>query len=82
MLQLFGRMPLLGKEVSDLVAADPGQRSGPVAIYDDDKPRAGWAEILLLAERLAPTPVPLAPVDEARVLPATGGRTTYWATDP
>ena len=33
-----------------------GQRSGPVAIYDDDKPRAGWAEILLLAERLAPTP--------------------------
>jgi len=33
-----------------------GQRSGPVAIYDDEKPRAGWAEILLLAERLAPTP--------------------------
>jgi hypothetical protein len=33
-----------------------GQRSGPVAIYDDERPRAGWAEILLLAERLAPTP--------------------------
>jgi glutathione S-transferase len=33
-----------------------GQRSGPVAIYDDDKPRGGWAEILLLAERLVPTP--------------------------
>src|SRR5690348_10061706 len=30
-----------------------GQRSGPVAIYDDERPRAGWAEILLLAERLA-----------------------------
>jgi glutathione S-transferase len=33
-----------------------GQRSGPVAVYDDERPRAGWAEILLLAERLAPTP--------------------------
>jgi glutathione S-transferase len=32
-----------------------GQRSGPVAIYDDERPRAGWVEILLLAERLAPT---------------------------
>jgi glutathione S-transferase len=33
-----------------------GQRSGPVVIYEKEKPRAGWAEILLLAERLAPTP--------------------------
>jgi glutathione S-transferase len=33
-----------------------GQRSGPVAIYDNEQPRSGWAEILLLAERLAPTP--------------------------
>lgn len=41
-----------------------GQRSGPVAIYDDEPPRAGWAEILLLAERLAPTP-PLIPADAA-----------------
>ena len=41
-----------------------GQRSGPVAIYDDEKPRAGWAEILLLAERLAPTPT-LLPADPA-----------------
>src|SRR6185295_1112698 len=41
-----------------------GQRSGPVAIYDDERPRAGWAEILLLAERLAPSP-PLLPKDAA-----------------
>src|SRR5215469_7541614 len=27
-----------------------GQRSGPVAIYDAEQPRSGWAEILLLAE--------------------------------
>ena len=31
-----------------------GQRGGPVAVYDDEPPRAGWKEILLLAERLAP----------------------------
>ena len=41
-----------------------GQRTGPVAIYDNEPPRAGWAEILLLAERLAPTPS-LIPADAA-----------------
>ncbi|HXY96351.1 MAG TPA: hypothetical protein VEH00_05195 [Steroidobacteraceae bacterium] len=41
-----------------------GQRSGPVAIYDDERPRAGWDEILLLAERLAPAPA-LLPTDPA-----------------
>ena len=41
-----------------------GQPSAPVAIYGDERPRGGWAEILLLAERLAPTP-PLLPPDPA-----------------
>jgi glutathione S-transferase len=41
-----------------------GQRSGPVAIYEGERPRAGWAEILLLAERLAPKPS-LLPADAA-----------------
>jgi glutathione S-transferase len=41
-----------------------GQRSGPVAVYENEPPRAGWAQILLLAERLAPTP-PLLPTDPA-----------------
>ncbi len=41
-----------------------GQRSGPVAIYNDEPPRNGWAEILLLAERLAPAPS-LVPADAA-----------------
>jgi glutathione S-transferase len=41
-----------------------GQRTGPVAIYENERPRAGWAEILLLAERLAPTPA-LLPADAA-----------------
>jgi len=46
-----------------------GQRSGPVAIYDSEQPRSGWAEILLLAERLAPTPslVPADPAERALV---------------
>lgn len=41
-----------------------GQRSGPVAVYNGERPRSGWAEILLLAERLAPEPAVL-PTDAA-----------------
>jgi len=46
-----------------------GHRSGPVAIYEDERPRPGWAEILLLAERLAPTPslLPADPAERALV---------------
>lgn len=46
-----------------------GQRSGPVAFYEKDKPRSGWAEILLLAERLAPEPalLPADPLERALV---------------
>ncbi len=47
-----------------------GELSAPVAIYDDEPPRSGWAEILMLAERLAPTPalLPLEPEARARAL--------------
>ena len=46
-----------------------GQRSAPVAMFEDERPRSGWAEILLLAERLAPTPslLPASPADRALV---------------
>jgi hypothetical protein len=46
-----------------------GQRSGPVAIYNNERPRSGWAEILRLAERLAPTPslLPANPAERALV---------------
>src|SRR6202035_1261206 len=46
-----------------------GQRNGPVAIYENERPRSGWAEILLLAERLAPTPslLPADPAERALV---------------
>ncbi len=46
---------------ADLVAW-AGEASGPVAILDDERPRGGWVDILLLAERLAPTPA-LLPAD-------------------
>jgi glutathione S-transferase len=41
---------------SEPLAQWAGQRSGPVLVYNDECPRAGWAEILLLTERLAPNP--------------------------
>jgi glutathione S-transferase len=48
---------------SDALRKWAGQLTGPVLIRDDDAPRAGWAEILMLAESLAPSPalLPLEP---------------------
>jgi glutathione S-transferase len=47
-----------------------GQASYPVAMLDDEQPRSGWAEILLLAERLAPQPalLPADPAERAQCL--------------
>jgi hypothetical protein len=44
-----------------------GQTSAPVAAFEDERTRTGWAEILLLAERLAPEPrlVPASPTERA-----------------
>jgi glutathione S-transferase len=46
-----------------------GQNNAPVAVYESERPRSGWADILLLAERLAPTPslLPKDPVERALV---------------
>ena len=44
-----------------------GQSNAPIAVYGNEAPRSGWAEILALAERLAPEPA-LVPADpELRV---------------
>ena len=55
---------------SDALKSWAQQLSGPVAILDDEPPRSGWAEILMLAERLAPTPalLPLQPEARGRAL--------------
>ncbi len=42
-----------------------GQTSAPVAMYEAEAPRGGWAEILLLCERLRPEPR-LIPEDPAQ----------------
>jgi glutathione S-transferase len=44
-----------------------GIRNAPVAIHNDEKPRAGWAEILFLAERLGtgPSLIPEDPFNRA-----------------
>lgn len=49
------------------VAEWTGIPNAPVVVYGDEKPRSGWAEILLLGERLAPEPrlVPAAPEERA-----------------
>ncbi|MBW2241099.1 MAG: hypothetical protein JRH01_03865 [Deltaproteobacteria bacterium] len=49
-------------QASETMTEWTGEQSGPVAIYENEAPRGGWAEILLLAERLAPRPA-LLPTD-------------------
>ncbi|MCE2392918.1 MAG: hypothetical protein J4G09_15855 [Proteobacteria bacterium] len=46
------------------------QTSAPVAMYEKERPRSGWAEILFLAERLQPAPalVPEDPYQRALML--------------
>jgi hypothetical protein len=50
---------------NDALRAWTGHENAPIAVYEDEKARAGWAEILFLAERLAPEPrlIPTAPED-------------------
>jgi glutathione S-transferase len=57
-----------GKENGDLVDWT-GSRNAPIAVYEHETPRESWAEILLLAERLAPKPplLPANPADRALV---------------
>jgi len=44
-----------------------GRANAPIAIYDDEPARDGWAEILYLAERLAPQPALIPSNPEQRV---------------
>ncbi len=53
-----------GKSDAELRAWS-AQTSAPVAVYEDERPRSGWADILSLAERLMPEPR-LIPTEPAR----------------
>jgi glutathione S-transferase len=44
------------------------QTSGPVAVWNDERPRSSWLELIYLAERLAPEPALIPPALEDRVL--------------
>ena len=52
-----------GQENPDLVDWT-GHGNAPVTVFDDEPPRAGWADILMQAERLVPEPA-LLPRDPA-----------------
>jgi glutathione S-transferase len=52
------------EDAPDALQEWTGQASYPAAMYEEEKPRTGWAEILFLAERLAPRPA-LIPADPA-----------------
>jgi len=64
----FAKVHRSGDDLPGALLEWTGQESFPAAIYEDERPRTGWAEILLLAERLGERP-PMIPPDEAgRVL--------------
>ncbi len=45
-----------GGQANEELLAWTGHRNAPVAMYEKEPARTGWYEILMLAERLAPTP--------------------------
>ncbi|MEE9281390.1 MAG: hypothetical protein V3V67_14550 [Myxococcota bacterium] len=55
------------QDIPDALREWTGQDSFPAAMYEDERPRSGWAEILLLAERLGARPrlIPDDPYDRA-----------------
>jgi glutathione S-transferase len=60
----FARVRQEAGAANEALVAWTGLRNAPIAVFDDEPPRSGWAEILFLAERLAPEPS-LIPVDPA-----------------
>jgi glutathione S-transferase len=46
----------VGGGENDALERWTGHANAPVAVYEKERPRAGWIEILQLAERLAPEP--------------------------
>ncbi|HXK23802.1 MAG TPA: hypothetical protein VMS55_14105 [Myxococcota bacterium] len=58
----YTRAQQMPSDAPDALVRVTGQASYPAVLHEQEKPRSGWAEILLLAERLAPEPA-LVPSD-------------------
>jgi glutathione S-transferase len=58
----FARVAQAAGGDNDALRAWTGRDDAPVAVWNDEPPRHGWADIALLAERIAPDP-PLVPRD-------------------
>ena len=58
----YVRVDQAGGLANDELLAWTGHGNAPQAIYEDERPRIGWSELIFLAERLAPDP-PLVPRD-------------------
>ena len=65
----FARVAQLPGGDNNALRAWTGRDDAPIAVWNDEKPRDGWIEIALLAERIAPEPrlVPDAVADRALV---------------
>ncbi|MDZ7827713.1 MAG: hypothetical protein U5R48_18790 [Gammaproteobacteria bacterium] len=63
----FTRVAQRTGRTDDALRAWTGIVNAPIAVYEDERPRADWREILHLAERLAPEPrlIPGSPRDRA-----------------
>jgi len=59
----------LPMQTNDALRAWTGHENAPIAVYEDEKPRVVWTELLFLAERLAPNPplIPSDPEDRVRM---------------
>jgi glutathione S-transferase len=58
----YVRVDQAGGQANDELIAWTGHSNAPQAIYQDERPRIGWSELIFLAERLSPEP-PLVPSD-------------------
>jgi glutathione S-transferase len=58
----YARVDQAGGMPNDELIAWTGHGNAPQAIYQDERARIGWSELIFLAERLAPDP-PLVPRD-------------------
>jgi glutathione S-transferase len=64
----FKAVPQLAAQLNEELQEWTGHTNAPIAIYNDERPRVGWVEILLLAERLAPEPALIPASPEQRAL--------------